>query len=310
MPKELYWTDERIKLLQRLWADGFSASEIAVVLGGITRNVVIGRIHRMRLSGRVRFSASSQSHKSRKLRLASPSYYLDASDTRYPSLRSKLRPAALLNPQRPYLVMIAGPNGSGKTTLTDWLRQQRVDFGEYINADDIASRLRGSYDTRIAEAQVIADESRKNCIIAKRNFSFETVMSHPSKVEILTQAKAAGFFVQLLFIGTDDPIINVDRVALRVTQGGHDVPIDRIIARWYRTMELLNQAITVADRTLLFDNSAAAQFWGGIQLVFVYDSMISWEIRLRQHFPPVPTWVQEYVLKRLNIGPFGVDTDF
>jgi predicted ABC-type ATPase len=89
----------------------------------------------------------------------------------------------------------------------------------------------------------------------KRSFSFETVMSHPSKIDILKRAKAARFFVQLYFVGIDDPRTNIDRVALRVAQGGHDVPQDRIIARWHRTMVLLADAVSTADQAFVFDNS-------------------------------------------------------
>jgi predicted ABC-type ATPase len=141
---------------------------------------------------------------------------------------------------QPFLLMIAGPNGAGKTTLTRWLRRRDIEFGEYINPDDIARELEGSYEARVARAQVVADRRRDQCIEAGRSFSFETVMSHPSKVEILERARAFGFSVQLFFVGTDDPRTNIERVALRVAQGGHDVPEDRIVARWGRTMALLH----------------------------------------------------------------------
>jgi predicted ABC-type ATPase len=92
----------------------------------------------------------------------------------------------------PFLLMIAGPNGAGKTTLFRNLRQSGVDFGEYINPDDIALELQGSYDERVRQAQTIADQRRDACIAAGRSLSFETVMSHPSKIDILARAKAAG----------------------------------------------------------------------------------------------------------------------
>src|SRR5262245_5934815 len=115
--------------------------------------------------------------------------------------------------------MVAGPNGSGKTTLAEWLRRQDVEFGEHVNPDEIAKELDGSYDARVRQAQVIADKRRDVCIETRQSFSFETVMSHPSKIDILVRARAAGFFVQLFFVGTDDPRINIERVALRVAQG-------------------------------------------------------------------------------------------
>jgi hypothetical protein len=90
--------------------------------------------------------------------------------------------------------MIAGPNGSGKTTLTRWLRQTDIDLGQYINPDDIALELEGSYEARTAEAQQVADRRREEYIRTKQSFSFETVMSHPSKLEVLVRARQAGFF--------------------------------------------------------------------------------------------------------------------
>lgn len=194
--------------------------------------------------------------------------------------------------------MVAGPNGAGKTTLIQWLRRRGVDFGEYINPDDIAQQLEGSYDERVRQAQLIADRRREECIEARRSFSFETVMSHPSKVDILVRARSVGFFVQLFFVGTEDPEISIERVALRVAQGGHDVPTDRIIARWFRTMEQLSEAIEESDRAFIFDNTAS----GGVEarrLISTWDRSLGLE-----WYSPVPAWVQRYVLDPID----GADT--
>lgn len=172
------------------------------------------------------------------------------------------------NLDEPFLLIVAGPNGSGKTTLIESLRKQGIDFGEYINPDDIAAELSGSYDDRVLQAQSIADARRNACIEARRSFSFETVMSHPSKLDTLVQAKEAGFFVQLFFVGIDDPNTNVERVAIRVAQGGHGVPKDKIISRWKRTMEQVSHAIRTVDQALIFDNSAAGTIDSTPRLVF------------------------------------------
>ncbi|MEJ2374561.1 MAG: GcrA family cell cycle regulator [Pseudolabrys sp.] len=71
------WTDERVELLKKLWADGLSASQIAAELGGITRNAVIGKVHRLGLSGRAKSPASSaprprKSRSSGMLRVSRP----------------------------------------------------------------------------------------------------------------------------------------------------------------------------------------------------------------------------------------------
>jgi predicted ABC-type ATPase len=155
----------------------------------------------------------------------------------------------------PFVLMIAGPNGSGKTTLTRQMRASGIDFGEYINPDDIALTLQGDYPTRVARAQIEADRMRDACLLEKRSFSFETVMSHPSKVDILNQAKALGFDVILYFVSTDSPLINLRRVAQRVALGGHDVPPERIVARYERTMAMLPAAMDASHAVFLFDNS-------------------------------------------------------
>jgi predicted ABC-type ATPase len=156
----------------------------------------------------------------------------------------------------PFLLVLAGPNGSGKTTLTEYLLEAGIDFGDYINPDRIALTLDLPEPERSRQAQAIADFQRDRCLSGGESFSFETVMSHPSKVQLMIRADDAGYDVTLFFVCTSDPEINVRRVANRVRQGGHDVPQDRIVARYWRTLGLLPHAALVARRTVLFDNSA------------------------------------------------------
>jgi predicted ABC-type ATPase len=152
--------------------------------------------------------------------------------------------------------MIAGPNGSGKSTLTRWLKSQGIDLGEYINPDEIAATLTNPDPfERSREAQAIADAKRTDCVQRRVSFSFETVMSHASKIELLKQCRAAGYLVVINFVGTESPDINVARVAQRVALKGHGVPKERIIDRYARTMALLPSALAECDRGVLFDNS-------------------------------------------------------
>jgi predicted ABC-type ATPase len=150
--------------------------------------------------------------------------------------------------------MVAGPNGSGKTTLTNILRNSGHDFGEYINADEIALTFPLS-PTRDSDAQQEANRRRAECLAERKSFSFETVMSHESKIEEMRLAKNAGYEITFIGVSLEKPELNVARVALRVSEGGHDVPKDRIIARYERTMQLMPQAILIADRSFIFDNS-------------------------------------------------------
>jgi len=155
----------------------------------------------------------------------------------------------------PSVSMVAGPNGSGKTTLIRHLIANGIKLGEYINPDDIAADLSGPYDDRVREAQRMADDMREACLARRASFTFETVMSHLSKVEFFARATAAGFESVLYYVSTGDAALNVARVAQRVRSGGHDVPEERILSRFDRSLEYLPAALRVADRAFIYENS-------------------------------------------------------
>lgn len=156
----------------------------------------------------------------------------------------------------PILAIFCGPNGSGKTTLTREILRNGVDLGSYVNPDDIAARLSGTPEERTKEAQAIADAERERCLAERRNFAFETVFSHPSKLAFMEQAAAAGYEIHVFFVSLPSPDMNVERVRLRVATGGHDVPADRIAARWHRTMAMLPEIARRAHRLMVFDNGS------------------------------------------------------
>lgn len=196
----------------------------------------------------------------------------------------------------PFVRMIAGPNGSGKSTLTRRMLADGIDLGVYINPDDIAATLAGEYSDRVRRAQLQADRMRADCLKEGRSFSFETVMSHASKVAIFAKAKGLGFSTFLYAVATRDPQLNVDRVALRVRLGGHDVPSDRIVARYHRTLALLPDAIRTADCAYLYDNSQLARGSGvdGLRLTAKIEDGASITL-----FDPTPDWVLS-VLRKLR----------
>jgi replicative DNA helicase len=200
--------------------------------------------------------------------------------------------------------MIAGPNGAGKTTLTQHLLRNDIDLGEHINPDDIAAGLNGTLAERTKEAQLIADKRRDECITANRSFSFETVMSHPSKIEILVRAKEAGYTVLLYFVGTDDPQTSIERVALRVAQGGHAVPDDKVRNRWLRTMTLLQQAIRSSDRSYIFDNSVVGTVDTVPRLVFHRTATRSGRLPQYELIGTPPAWITRFVLDPLGVNFF------
>ena len=112
-------------------------------------------------------------------------------------------------------------------------------------------------DVQSYHASVIADFIRHQLLDRGASFTFETVMSDRSKVEFIKKAKGLGYRTYLYFVATEDPEININRVAIRVGEGGHDVMPDKVRSRYGRCLELLPEAIQVTSRAYLFDNSGA-----------------------------------------------------
>ncbi len=134
-------------------------------------------------------------------------------------------------------------------------------------------------------ASVANDFLRQKLMAEKTSFTLETVMSHPSKVELLAQAQAAGYRTYLYFVATDDPAINLSRVKSRVQLGGHPVPEDKIAERYHRSLALLMDAIRHTNRAYIFDNSGdnaagkhtwLAEITEGRELELKTDRMPAW----------------------------------
>lgn len=159
---------------------------------------------------------------------------------------------------KPVLLVIAGPNGSGKTTITERLRKDHWSEGvEYLNPDDIARDRFGDWNSAqaVSSAARWTQARREELLAQNAGIAFETVFSTSEKVDFVTRAKFAGYFIRIFFVGTSSPTINASRVAYRMTQGGHAVPIEKIISRFSRAMANLGPAISLADRVYLYDNS-------------------------------------------------------
>jgi len=209
------------------------------------------------------------------------------------------------------LRVFAGPNGSGKSTIIKAVKEYKVkgipvDFGFYVNADDIAKDLRtdkfffnsivkfdkhtfihhaiasGLVNAKFPKstfvksfhsdensitsssskhidrlAQIIAEYLRRELLLQRKKFSFETVFSHTSKLDIMRKAADAGYKVYLYFVCTESPEINKYRVKeVRLKEGGHDVPENKIESRYYRSLDLLFDAAQIAHQVYFFDNSS------------------------------------------------------
>jgi predicted ABC-type ATPase len=159
---------------------------------------------------------------------------------------------------KPKLIVIAGPNGSGKTSVTTQiLKHEWVEGCVYINPDNIAQEQFGDWNSpdAVLKAAQFATEQREKCLNNGESFIFETVFSAFDKVDFLEEALRKGFFVRLFFVGTNHPSINASRIAHRVMEGGHDVPISKIINRYYKSINNASIAASFVDRLYVYDNS-------------------------------------------------------
>jgi predicted ABC-type ATPase len=159
---------------------------------------------------------------------------------------------------RPVLIVIAGPNGSGKTSITNKILQHKwVEGCTYINPDIIAQEQFGDWNSQeaITKAVKYASDLREKCLSEQTNFIFETVLSAEDKLEFLKRAKDNGYFIRLFFVCTNHPSINASRIARRVMEGGHDVPISKIISRYSKSIVNCAVISELVDRLYVYDNS-------------------------------------------------------
>lgn len=163
--------------------------------------------------------------------------------------------------KQPIFYLFAGPNGAGKSTLYKALVLNRTiaTGAEFVNADlHEAAQLQHITDplARSEQARHWADARRAELLKAGQSFVSETVFSHESKLKLIEEAQKLGFFVMLLVVCLDDPHRLLARVAGRVTEGGHAVPPERILARYPRTLANLAKAVRLADLAVLYDSEA------------------------------------------------------
>ncbi|MBD8705248.1 MULTISPECIES: zeta toxin family protein [unclassified Pseudomonas] len=130
-------------------------------------------------------------------------------------------------------------------------------------------------------ASAIADFIRHQLLELGENFTFETVMSSPDKVEFLELAQRKGYRTYLYYVSTDSVDINIQRVANRVAEGGHNVPEDKIRKRYKGSLDLLPAAVEATHRAYIFDNSEAeavllAEVTDGTDFEFRFENLPDW----------------------------------
>ncbi|MEO1583731.1 MAG: zeta toxin family protein [Planctomycetota bacterium] len=155
----------------------------------------------------------------------------------------------------PSVVILAGPNGAGKTTASPFVIRDTLGIREFVNADHIAQGLAGfaPETTAIAAGRIMLNrlhELGRN----RRTFAFETTLATRSFAPWLRELRSTGYAVRLVFLALLTPEQAVERVRLRVSQGGHDVPEDVIRRRFYRGLwNLFRLYATIADEWSIYD---------------------------------------------------------
>ena len=187
--------------------------------------------------------------------------------------------------KKPVLIVIAGPNGSGKTSITNQiLKHEWVESCLYINPDNIAKDIFGDWNSleAVMKAAQLSTQMRENALKDRESLIFETVLSTDEKLGFIQKAKENGYFIRLFFVGTENPVINASRIAQRVMEGGHDVPITKIISRYSKSIANCCIAAMMADRAYVYDNSID---FSEPQLLFrVNDGEIS------KQYKNIPSW--------------------
>lgn len=185
------------------------------------------------------------------------------------------------------------------------------EFDTYLNGSTLVSKartegykidlslkdnvIRTGVDTHSYEAALVSDFLRRLLITKGQTFSFETVMSHPSKLETLQFAIQNGFRNYLYFISTEDSDINIRRVEQRVQKGGHSVDPQKIAERYQRSMKILSNVIPLCYRCFILDNSREEEGYRLILEVVDGKEIISYTNEA------IPLWVETYVLDKLGV---------
>ncbi len=187
--------------------------------------------------------------------------------------------------ERPIVVALAGPNGAGKTTF--FYAHLAPAALRFVNADVLARGL----DLEPYAAARMAEALRRELVRLRESFVFETVFSDPvgDKLAFLKEAAASGFKVVLIYIGISSPQVSEERVAMRVSQGGHDVPTEKLKPRYARTLANLKAAIGELPHVLVFDNDDLSK---PFRKVAVFERG-----RLVESAPSIPRWFKP-LLKR------------
>lgn len=169
-----------------------------------------------------------------------------------------MKPARIVRPKPPTVVVIAGPNGAGKSTAAPFLLKQALGILEFVNADQIAVGLSAyAPETVSFEAGRIMLKRLHELAESGTSFAFESTLSSRTFALFLTRCKARGYSVQIFYVALPSAELAVNRVALRVKLGGHNIPRADVERRFQRSLHNLHALyLPLADRWTVLDNAS------------------------------------------------------
>ena len=189
------------------------------------------------------------------------------------------------------LWLLVGGNGAGKSTF---YRLVLEPLGlPFVNADRLAQLVYpGAAEERSYEAALLAEQQRNTLLLSGASFCFETLYSHPSKIDFTARAKALGYFVIMVVIHLEQAELNTARVAKRVREGGHNVPTEKLLKRIPRMLEQVKASIPLCDELRVFDNSSAEDPFQPVMTIKMG------EVELHQN--PLPRWAAQLLDSRTS----------
>ena len=182
------------------------------------------------------------------------------------------------------LWLLVGGNGAGKSTF---YRLVLEPLGlPFVNADRLARLVYPEApEARSYEAALLAEQQRNTLLLSGASFCFETVYSHPSKIDFVARAKALGYAVIMVVIHLERSELNAARVAQRVREGGHDVPTEKLLQRIPRMLAHVQASVPLCDEVRVLDNSSADD---PFQPVMTIQGG-----RVESHQQPLPSWAAQ-----------------
>lgn len=196
--------------------------------------------------------------------------------------------------------IIAGVNGAGKSVFYHSEETDYSVLGIRINVDEL---IETEYGNKWNDIKIQMKASRKiierinNCLSEGLNFNQETTLSGKSIIKTIKKAKSIGYTINLHYIGIESPELAIKRVKERVRRGGHGIPDETIRKRFYKSLENLQEVLTLCDNLYIYDNSIIKR-----NILIIEDRIIKFK-------DTIPKYMEKYLNSYIKAIEDESDTD-